>query len=144
MIHRALNEENGMKIKNKQLENREKNWIENLLCDSFLYRDEILKQIENSEIEREYTDYFISVKFKVNKSIKPIELNSRVPVELRVYREDHAPMQFLLHVINGYVNELEVFYADSSKINRAFEIWITDKKEILLDEKVKITAGNNR
>ena len=67
-----------------------------------------------------------------------MELNIRVPVELRVYKENHVPVQFLLHIINGYVNELEIFNADSSKINHTFEIWNDDRKEIVLDEKVKI------
>lgn len=40
----------------------------------------------------------------------------RVPVETHLHQSNQVPVQFLLHVVQGYVSELETFNADSSKI----------------------------
>lgn len=39
-----------------------------------------------------------------------------VPVETHLHQPNQVPAQFLLHVVQGYVSELEIFNADSSKI----------------------------
>ena len=36
---------------------------------------------------------------------------------MRVHRTGQVPIQFLLHIVQGYVSELEIFNADSSKID---------------------------
>ena len=33
-----------------------------------------------------------------------------------------APVMFLLHIVNGYINELEVLRADSSPIDDAIDL----------------------
>lgn len=35
---------------------------------------------------------------------------------MHLHQPNQVPAQFLLHVVQGYVSELEIFYADSSKI----------------------------
>lgn len=105
-------------IKNKAMRENEKIWIETMLSGKFLYRDELIDQINGAEIFREYTDFYISIKFKaVNNMMRKIKTDITVPVEMRVYQTGKVPIQFLLHIIQGYVSELEVFNADSSKMD---------------------------
>ena len=104
-------------IKNAAIRINEKNWIETLLSEDFLGRGEIINQINCAEILREYTEFYMALKFKVdNNKVQKIQTNIRVPVEMRVHRTGQVPIQFLLHIVQGYVSELEIFNADSSKI----------------------------
>ena len=105
-------------IKNAAIRINEKNWIETLLSEDFLGRGEIINQINCAEILREYTEFYMALKFKVeNNKVQKIQTNIRVPVEMRVHRTGQVPIQFLLHIVQGYVSELEIFNADSSKID---------------------------
>ncbi len=50
----------------------------------------------------------------------------------RVFKLNKGPVQFLLHVVNGYVDELEVFPADFSIIDKDFVIMDDDIVEIII------------
>lgn len=114
----------------------EKVWLNFMLQEEFLCRDELVEQINCAEIDRSYTDFYISIKFKLNKKkIKPIKNNVRVPVEMRVFSENSVPIQFFLFVVEGYISELEVFNADSSKISADLNI-SGEKIEILIDHQL--------
>jgi hypothetical protein len=106
-----------MTIKNKELTVNEKKWLELILSKNFLYREEVINHINRATIIREYTDYYLALKFQVKDIMPPIPTKIRVPVEMRVSEKEQVPIQFLLHVVEGYVAELEVFKSDSSKIN---------------------------
>lgn len=105
-----------MLIKNTNLSEQEKAWLEIVLSCDFQGRAEIIQQINSAKIDREYTEGYLSIIFCVDKLLKPVKTNGRVPIEVRVFKEKEAPIQFLLHVIKGYVAELEIFHADSSSI----------------------------
>ena len=77
---------------------------------------------------------FISLKFKTeNTNRYPYPV--RVPVEMRAFQKNSAPIVFLLHVVNGFIDELELITADSSKIDSAS---ITlDNVEYVVNEQVK-------
>ena len=105
-------------IKNAAIRINEKKWLETLLSVVFLGRGVIINQINCAEILREYTEFYMALKFKVdNNKVQKIQTNIRVPVEMRVHRTGQVPIQFLLHIVQGYVSELEIFNADSSKID---------------------------
>ena len=36
---------------------------------------------------------------------------------MRAFQKEFAPIVFLLHVVNGFINELELVTADSSKMD---------------------------
>lgn len=40
----------------------------------------------------------------------------RVPVEMRAFQQASAPIVFLLHIVGGVINELEIITADSTQI----------------------------
>jgi hypothetical protein len=50
---------------------------------------------------------------------------------MRVTGKYDVPIVFLLHVIDGFVDELEIFNADSSPISGNIHV---EKKEIIVDE----------
>ena len=105
-----------MKIENNEINALEKLWLKTILSQDFDHRDEIINQINHSKIEREYTDFYLLLKFKVDSKIHPIQTDISVPVEMRLHEPNQVPVQFLLHIFQGYVSELEIFNADSSKI----------------------------
>lgn len=104
-------------IENTLLNAIEKDWLEKMLSADFSQKENVIAQINCAEIFREYTDYYISLLFKVDKnSTQKIQTKERVLLEMRAFKPGQPPVQYLLHILNGYVAELELFYADSSKI----------------------------
>lgn len=111
-----------MDIVNDNLKTLEKKWLNKVLSVDFPYREEVVKQINSADVLRDYSDYHISLKFTVPASETKIPLGVRVPVEMRVFQQGHAPIQFLLHIIHGKVSELEAFSADSSKMGDGIKL----------------------
>ena len=122
-----------MVISNIYLSECEKSWLEHMFKNDFLYRDEIINQINHSTIKHIRLKNLISIIFLTDRRVLPINIQNRVPIEMRVYKKSKPPMQFLLHVINGYLDELEVFYADSSYIEGEFKILDNDHIEIIFN-----------
>jgi len=100
----------------RNLNNMEKKWIEKLLDIDFKERDILVKQILKAQViyKKEYA--FISLKFVGVNNEEKYPYQIRVPVEMRAYQDEGAPIVFLLHIINGLVNELEIISADSSEL----------------------------
>lgn len=122
-------------IKNKDMTENEKNWLDTLLSKNFQYRKEVINQINSAKVIRKYTEYYLSLKFEIDNKEPPTEIKVRVPIELRLYKQGQVPTQFLLHFMRGYVSELEVFNADSSKITA--NLTFTNKDtEIILDPQI--------
>ena len=92
-------------------------WLKRLLCVDFKGKDIIERQIQGLEFEIKEEYAYISVEFVKNENLESFPSDVRVPLEMRVFQEQAAPIVFLLHIINGYVNELEIITADSSQIN---------------------------
>jgi len=136
------------KIRNKQLRSQEKRWLETMLLRDFLGRDALIDQINHASICREYTAYYLSLRF-VRVQSAPAAMPVRVPVEMRVFRENEMPIQFLLHVVDGYVDEPEIFRADSSEISADLsfspaQVQILPDPEVLLPQmKIKEAYGLN-
>jgi len=123
-----------MTINNIYLSEYERMWLEHMFKKDFLYRDQMVNQINHSKIEHKYFGNLISLKFSADRKISPMDIYIRVPLEMRVYKKSKPPIQFLLHVINGYINELEIFYADSSCIEDEFKILYDDSTEVIFNE----------
>lgn len=124
-----------MELENKELTECEKKWMELILSKNFLHRDEVINQINYAKVIREYTDYYLALKFDVEEEVQPVRIRNGVPVEMRVYKKDCMPVQFLLHITRGYVSELEIFKADSSNI-KAESSLADGEVEILLNPEV--------
>lgn len=94
------------------------------------------EQIKESYIKPNYNNNFISLKFYITSDLKKFTYtNIRVPVEMRVYERDNdVPIIFILHVIEGFINELEIYKADSSEIIDKFSF---DGLEIIINSELK-------
>ena len=126
-----------MEIENEAIKPNEKEWLEGIFSKKFRYRKEIIYQINNAKIEREYTDFYLLLKFKVDSGIPPVQMDIRVPVEMRIYKDNQVPIQVLLHIVQGYVSEVEIFNADSSKITRNIN-FKNAKIEVLVDSSLMV------
>lgn len=102
---------------NRELCKKEQKWIDILLNIKFKGRDILLKQILNATVSCKRGYDFISIKFNVESKIEPYPYQVRVPIEMRAYQSSSAPILFLLHIIDGVVDELEIITADSTYLN---------------------------
>ncbi len=124
----------------RKLQENMQDWIDKLMDVQFKGRDILLQQLSKSEtlITQEY-DY-ISIKFSFSEETNLYPYRTRVPVEMNAYQKRGAPVVFLLHVIDGLIDELEIFTADSEKID-AGSIYLDNiehviDKEVMPDQKV--------
>lgn len=104
---------------------REKRWITHLLHPDFAHKDILKKQIYTAKVKKTNYGSNISLEFKLAKGVEAYPIEGRVPLEMRAYQKEKAPLVFLLHVIDGYADEIEIFSADSS---------IIDEEDIALDD----------
>ena len=101
----------------RNINEKEQKWINSLMNVEFQGRDILLKQFSKAKIIY-YQEYaFISLKFKIEGEIEPYPYRVRVPVEMRAFQTSTAPIVFLLHVVNGVIDELEIITADSTQID---------------------------
>lgn len=101
----------------RQIGKKEEQWIKKLMSVDFKDKDILIKQFSEAKIlyKKEYD--FISMKFKIDKRVKLYPYDIRVPVEMRAIQNKTAPIVFLLHIIDGIIDELEIITADSTPIN---------------------------
>lgn len=100
----------------RELNEKEQQWIDSLMNVKFQGRDILLKQFTKARIVYKQEYDFISIKFKIEGEIEPYPFHVRVPVEMRAFQQASAPIVFLLHIVSGIINELEIITTDSTKI----------------------------
>lgn len=100
----------------RELNEKEQQWIDSLMNVKFQGRDILLRQFTKARIVYKQEYDFISIKFKIEGEIEPYPFHVRVPVEMRAFQQASAPIVFLLHIVGGIINELEIITADSTKI----------------------------
>lgn len=102
----------------RKLNSRERAILNRLLENSFLGRDEIREQIENSTVRliSDYNDNYGSLEFNTSSDLlAPVK--SRVPVEGLAF-DEKVPVEFLLHVYKGKIKELEVVRLDGKTLKK--------------------------
>lgn len=99
------------------LEKREKNWINRLFDVSFKGKDILWEQISKAKIHIIQGYDYISLEFHVADNVTLYPYKVRVPIEMRAFQSSSEPIVFLLHLIDGKINELEIFTAGLSQIN---------------------------
>jgi len=122
-------------VKNSGLNYEETEWLSVMLSEKFRYKKLFIEQINSAKIDRDYRKYYIFLKFEVKKKEIKIPNNVRVPIEMRVFTKDSAPIQFLLHVLDGYVYELEIFHADSSNMEGNISL---ENHKVIIDESLAL------
>lgn len=98
----------------RPLSAREQGLLEGLLAVEFPGRSALLPQMEG--IRGRVVDHEGSVQLKVEGEHSQAEVESRVPVEGEVKDLDGMSIEVLLHVVNGYLHELEVYRRDGGVI----------------------------
>jgi hypothetical protein len=79
--------------------------------------DVLKKQLTYSLVKE--VDENGSLKFKIRKDVTLVEkIKKRVPVEAEVNDKDGVKIHILLHVLDGKIDELEIYKENSSKIIR--------------------------
>lgn len=100
---------------------RKPNLLENqlvnkLLSAEFVGRKEINDQVKSFRVRR--VDEEGSFEIEPWHSAVAAMVEKRIPVEAEGLDEDGVCIHLLLHVVNGYVKELEIYKDDSSPIKR--------------------------
>ena len=101
----------------RKFNEKELQWINSLMNIEFQGRDILLKQFSKAKIIYKQEYDYISIKFKVEGEIEPYPYHVRVPVEMRAFQQSASPIVFLLHIVNGVIDELEIITADSKQID---------------------------
>src|SRR5712692_10291272 len=98
----------------RQLTTTESRLVDKLLSEDFFGREAIREQISTSLVRQ--IDSNGSLEFKV--PVGPVaHTNFRVPVQGDFEDIDGVTIHVLLHVVNGRVNELEVYKDASSAVS---------------------------
>ena len=111
----------------------ENEWLKCMFKPNFKDKNILMKQAKESLVTTLYDEGFISIKFSNFQGDK-YPHSVRVPVEMRAFQEESAPIVFMLHVIEGYLDELEIFSADGSTI--IGDNISLDKLEYVIDPEV--------
>lgn len=101
----------------RKLNETERQWLNKLLAVDFKGKEILQRQISEAKVSFQQEYAFISIKFVLEDVAEKYPYRERVPVEMHVFQKESAPIVFLLHVIGGVVNELEIFPADSSRLD---------------------------
>ena len=84
---------------------------------NFKGKDILLKQISKAKVTYKQECAYISIKFFLEGETEIYPYQVRVPVEMRAFQKSSAPVVFLLHIINGIIDEVEIITADASLID---------------------------
>jgi hypothetical protein len=94
----------------------ERDVVQRLLTADFRGKAEIARQLAIYRVR--IIDEEGSLEFELNGAAKPAEVEKRIPVEAEALDEDGICIHILLHVVEGFVSELEVYKDDGSPIKR--------------------------
>lgn len=87
--------------------------LNRLLSTPFPGRDELLRQANSVKVSNE-CDCCPTITLMVDRlPLNKAEVKRRIPVEAEGVDQDGNTIHYLLHVIEGYLSELEVYREDS-------------------------------
>jgi hypothetical protein len=103
-------------ISPRELTARERDTIFALLAKPFVGRDALLQQLPAALVVMESTRS-ASIVVKVDQSLAPpASTSERVPAEAHGQDSDGMWFEVLLHVVDGYMDELEIWRGDLGPI----------------------------
>ena len=84
-------------------------WVNTLIEPAFCDKDIIVEQIHASQmyIKERYEDACY-VGFKIVKDVRKYPHDVTVPVSMVIYKENGTPIEFLLFLSDGFVDEIEI------------------------------------
>lgn len=97
----------------------EREVLETLLGVPFPGSEELRAQLGALRVSEEYTGDDPSVIFSVTRpATPPAPVRRRIPIEAEAPDSDGATIQILLHVVDGFIWELELYRPDGKPIQR--------------------------
>ena len=104
----------------RQLSPWEHDILAALLAVPFPGWGELREQLNSIKVVEEYGGDDPSVVFRVDRhAALPAPVQRRIPVEAEGLDADGATIQVLLHVLDGFVWELELYRPDGNPVKRA-------------------------
>lgn len=112
--------------KPRELTSKESEWLERLMDSAVPCRAVLQEQIMHAQVVGECACGCKSKNLKVEATAPSYPYLERIPVEMTTHEPQKAPVMFLLHVVQGYIKELEVLRADSSPIDEEIDLSNTE------------------
>ena len=133
----------------RNINSLEQTWLNKLLSINFEGKWIIEQQILMSKVTSiEGYSGLVSLKFLVDKDTEKFPFKVRIPIEMTAFQKQSEPIVFLLHVIDGLVDELEIFSANGSEFDKynieLDKVEFTTNKETVRtsEKKVGIMGGS--
>ena len=105
----------------RNLNELEKEMLNRLVEKDFQGKEAIVKQIENAMAEDcNDNDNYGSILLHTGVK-EAADVRDRIPVEALVADSDGTDVAILLHVVDGFINELELFKVDGSPLMQAID-----------------------
>jgi len=86
-------------------------WLSKLLSADFLGKEIVMMQLTGATYELYGKCEYISVKFTPNSDVK-YPYNVRVPIGMVAKQANKNIVDFLLHIVDGFVDEMEIYNMD--------------------------------
>lgn len=100
----------------RELSNDEWRILNKMTSEDFNDKDIILLQLKSAKVISYCPCGCKTIDVQVGHNLPKYKNNKRVPIELRTFSKDGIPIIASIHVVNGYINELEIIRADSKAI----------------------------
>ena len=88
-----------------------------VLAIDFKERDVVLRQVQLAKITVEKFYSYFYIIFDVDECAPSLTQNSGAPVMMTAMQPNNAPVDFILHVKNNVISELEIYTADFSLLD---------------------------
>lgn len=105
----------------RKLSDFEEGLLIRILSHDFIGQSELFRQIQGAEVVSE-CDTCPTVEFAVAPEYNKAHVARRIPVEAEGEDSDGVKIHFLIHVVEGYLSELEIFREDSESILKMPEV----------------------
>lgn len=112
----------------RPLKTEEQELLNFLLSEDFRGRELLVLQSRSILVSEECNDCK-SIKLLVTKDSPRAEVNHRIPIEAEIPDEDGVVVHVLLHVVNGLLDEIEIYREDLQNLKTILDT----KKAILLN-----------
>ena len=106
-----------MLTKPRMFTEEEQSILSKMLSTNVMDKKILINQIENAKVIGYCDCGCKSILISVDQELPKYMYNVRVPVEMLTNDGESTPIQFLLHIVDGYINELEILRLDSQAIN---------------------------
>lgn len=94
--------------------------LNRLLSSPFIGRDSLLRQVDQAELNWIWERGSPALLIRVDSDAERADVQQRTPLEAEGIAKDvdDVTVHFVLHVVDGYLNEVEVFREDGSPLQR--------------------------